>query len=84
MFITINMDGEKFFRRSFFYFKYFYYIRVIKIIKVFVNFDGVFIKSERNSFEPYPDEDGIVMYNTKYCFGPESNGSRRLYHRLYS
>ena len=79
----MTTGGENIFHR-FFIFKYFHYIRVTKIIKVFVSFDGALIKDERNSFEPYPDGDGVMMYNIRYCFGPESGNSRKMYRRLYS
>lgn len=76
------MNGEKF-SPFIFIFRYFCYICVVKIINVFVNFD-LFIGNEQNSIEPYPESDGIIRYNTGYCFGPESGNSRRIYLRLYN
>lgn len=49
-----------------------------------MNFGNVFIRDERNSFEPYPKGDGVMMYNIRYCFGPEKDGGRKMYRRLYS
>lgn len=49
-----------------------------------MSFDGAPIKDEMNSFDVYPEGDGVMMYNIRYCFGPESGNSRKMYRRLYS
>lgn len=49
-----------------------------------MSFDGAPIKDERNSFDVYPEGDGVMMYNIRYCFGPESGSSRNMYRKLYS
>ena len=79
----MTTDGENIFHR-FLFFQIFSLYSRYKNNKVFVSFDGAPIKDERNSFDVYPEGDGVMMYNIRYCFGPESGSSRNMYRTLYS